>query len=62
MAHKKPKKLKMRRKPKASASIEVKENWIKDKKTLDKENVDRLAAWKAAKTKSKKLSSQISGM
>lgn len=59
---KKPKPRKMRKKPKASASVESKSQWIKDKIELDKDNASALKTWKDNKKKSKELSSKIKGM
>lgn len=50
--------LKYPRKPKASASIESKENYLKRVKEIDKENAKR----KALNKKSEDLSKKISGV
>lgn len=46
------------KKPKANASISVKENYIKNCREIDKENAKR----KSENAKSEKLTKQISGM
>jgi hypothetical protein len=47
---KKPKKLKYPKKPKASASLTVLENYVKRRKDVDKANADREREYKKALT------------
>lgn len=51
------KKLKMPKKPKASASLETKQNWLKKAAEVKKENAKR----ESDKKKSKELSKKIAG-
>jgi hypothetical protein len=51
----KSKKLKYPKKPKKTASVQVKENWLKRCKEIDKKNAER----EKSKKKSESLSNQI---
>ena len=62
MALKKPKAKKLPRKPKVSASNEVKENYLKKVKAVKAENVKKARQYEAAKKKSASLNKAIAGI
>ena len=59
MALKKPKMLKYPRKPKAGASLTVKENYLNKIKDIDKENARRVSEYNSTKSKLKTIATKI---
>lgn len=59
---KKPKKIKLPRKPKASASNEVLQNYLKKVADVKKENAKREAAYKSELKKREALKRKIAGI
>ena len=54
-----PKKLKYPKKPKMSASLQVKENYLARCKEIDKENTKRHSDFNKAKSKEKSVNAQL---
>lgn len=61
-AIKKPKKLKMPKKPKAGASNAVLEKYLEKRKEVEKKNASRLAEYEKAKTKRETLKKKIAAI